>query len=227
MKKFAYFFVVLLILCSFTEPQRPDMEQIKQEVTDPTSKYYYPKLMALYEQNETIMNLDDYRRLYLGYIFEEDFDPYRHTQYSSLVEDLYFKSRHSKSECDNIIKYAELSLKDNPFDLQQIDYLIYALREKGKNNIANIWQYRLNHLLEAIVSTGTGISPEDAWVVTNPQHEYFLLNRLGRVATDYEFLAPGIDHITVAPKTAKDSTEYYFDSGNFLREYSRKFPSAE
>ncbi len=227
MKKFAYLFVVLLILCSFTEPQRPDMEQIKQEVTDPASKYYYPKLMALYEQNETIMTLDDYRRLYLGYIFEEDFDPYRHTQYSSLVEDLYFKSRHSKSECDNIIKYAELSLKDNPFDLQQIDYLIYALREKGKNNIANIWQFRLNHLLEAIVSTGTGVSPENAWVVTNPQHEYFLLNRLGRVATDYEFLAPGIDHITVAPKTAKDSTEYYFDSANFLREYSRKFPSHE
>lgn len=226
MRKLTFFFLLALIVCcSFTEPQRPDMEQIKQEVTDPSSKYYYPKLMALYEQNETIMTLDDYRRLYLGYIFEEDFDPYRHTQYSSLVEDLYFKSRHSKGECDNIIKYAELSLKDNPFDLQQIDYLIYALREKGKNNIANIWQYRLNHLLEAIVSTGTGVSPENAWVVTNPQHEYFLLNKLGRVVTEYEFQAPGIDHITVAPKTAKDSTEYYFDSANFLREYFRKYPS--
>ncbi|MBD5240110.1 MAG: DUF4919 domain-containing protein [Bacteroidales bacterium] len=228
MKRFLPFCLLLgLILCSFTEPQRPDMEQIRREVTDPASKYYYPKLMALYEQNETIMNLDDYRRLYLGYIFEEDFDPYRHTQYSSLVEDLYFKSRHSKGECDNIIKYAELSLKDNPFDLQQIDYLIYALREKGKNNLANIWQYRLNHILEAIVSTGTGVTPDNAWFVTNPQHEYFLLNRLGRVVTGYEFLQPGIDHISVAPKSEKDSVNYYFNSQNFLREYFRKFPAGE
>lgn len=216
--------LIALVLCSFTEPQRPDMDLIKTEVTDPGSQYYYPDLMARYERNETVMNLEDYRHLYLGYIFEEDFDPYRHTQYSSLVEELYYKSRHSKGECDDIIKFAELSLKDNPFDLQQIDFLIYALREKGKHNLANIWQYRLNHLLEAIVSTGTGLSAADAWVVTNPQHEYFLLNKLGRVATGYEFLAPGIDHITVAPKTAKDSTEYYFNSRNFLKEYARKYP---
>lgn len=224
MKRFPLLLIAALLLCAFTEPQRPDMQQIRSEVTDPASVYYYPALMERYERNETVMTLDDYRRLYLGYIFQEDFDPYRHTQYSSLVEELYFKSRHSKGECDSIIKYAELSLKDNPFDLQQIDYLIYALREKQKNNIANIWQYRLNHLLEAIVSTGTGIDPDNAWYVVSPQHEYFLLNKLGRTATDYEFLSPWFDHITVAPRTAKDSVNYYFNNRYFLEEYQRKFP---
>ena len=64
-------------LMGFREPEVPDMEQIRAEVTDPASAYYYPKLMARYERNETVMTLDDYRRLYLGYIFEEDFNPYR------------------------------------------------------------------------------------------------------------------------------------------------------
>ncbi len=52
--------------------------------------------------------------------------------YAGLIEELYYKSRHSRSECDSIIKYAELSLQDNPFDLRQINFMIYALREKQK-----------------------------------------------------------------------------------------------
>lgn len=228
MKKLVYLLGALaavIALSAFRDPVVPDMEQIRREVSDPASKYYYPKIMRAYERNETVMTLDDYRRLYLGYMFEEDFNPYRTSAYANIVEELYFKSQHSKSECDRIIKYAELSLKDNPFDLQQIDYLIYALREKKKNNIANIWQYRLNHLLEAIVSTGTGLDRKQPWIVVSPQHEYFLLNRLGHVAQNFEFEAPGIDHITVAPKSAKDSTDYYFNNLYFLKEYRKKFPA--
>lgn len=221
------FIIALVVLCSFTDPVKPDMDAVRREVTDPTSRNYYPKLMARYERNETIMSLDDYRLLYLGYLFEEDFDPYRHTNYSQLVQELYFKSHHSKGECDSIIKYAELSLKDNPFDLQQIDYLIYALREKKKNNLANIWQYRLNHLLEAIVSTGTGTDTASPWVVTIPQHEYFLLNKLGRTVVDYEYLPPYFDHITAAPKGPKDSIDFYFNSHEMLKEYYRKYPKSD
>lgn len=219
--------VVLVTLTAFREPEAPDMDKIRSEVTDPSSAYYYPKLMARYERNETVMTLDDYRRLYLGYIFEEDFNPYRTSPYAGLVEELYFKSHHSKSECDQIIKYADLSLKDDPFNLQQIDYLIYALREKKKNNLANIWQYRLNHLLEAIVSTGTGLDRDHAWYVINPQHEYFLLNRMGHVAKAFEFEVPWFDHIVVEPKSAKDSTDYYFNSRHFLEQYRLKYPAGE
>lgn len=227
MKKLIPLFLIFIAVCAFKGPEKPDMEQIRREVTDPKSPYYYPSLMARYEQNETIMGLDDYRRLYLGAIFEEDFDPYRTSPYANIVEELYFKSQHSKSECDRIIEYAQLSLQDNPFDLQQIDYLIYALREKKKNNLANIWQYRLNHLLEAIVSTGTGLDTAGAWYVISPLHEYFLLNRMGRTAVDFNFVAPSFDHITVAPKGQKDSTEYYFNSAHFLNEYRLKHPETE
>lgn len=214
---------LILMLSAFRDPVAPDMEAIHREVTNPESKYYYPRLMSEYERNETIMTAEDYRYLYFGYIFEEDFHPYRTSPNSHIVEVLYYKSQHTKSECDSIIKLAEQSLKDNPFDLQQMDYLIYALREKKKNNLANIWQFRLNHLLEAIVSSGTGLDMENAWYVVSPQHEYFLLNRLGHTAQHYEYIAPGIDHITVAPKSAKDSTDYYFNSSYFVQEYNRKF----
>lgn len=229
MKKLLLALVALLTLApgiNALDPVKPDMDSIRAAVLNPESPFYYPALMKRYESRDTTMGLEDYRHLYLGAIYEEDFTPYRRGQFSDLVEQLYYKSIHTKSECDNIINYAQKALNDNPFDLQQIDYLIYALREKKKTNTANIWQYRLNHILEAIVSTGTGMDTLNAWYVISPQHEYFLLNHMGRVATDYNFQAPWYDVITVAPgEKSKKAEKYYFNSRYFLQEYRMKYPT--
>lgn len=204
--------------------EKPDMAQIEQMVNDPDSKYYYPKLMAKYERRDTSMQHDEYRLLYYGFMFQEDFDPYRRSDYSDIVDDLYYRSEHSRSECDSIIKYAELSLRDNPFDLQQINFLIYALREKKKNHLANIWQYRLNHLIQAIVSSGTGLDKDNAWYVINPRHEYNIINFKGYVADSQEFISPYYDYITIEKKTDKDPAGFYFNIKNLLDEYYRKHP---
>ena len=204
--------------------ERPDMEQIKREVTDPASKYYYPKLMEMYERNETIMNLQDYRHLYYGYLFQEDFNPYRHSEVSSKNESLYYKSKHTRAELDSIISYAREALKDNPFDLSQMNFMIYALRERGKVNLANIWQYRLNHLLQAIVSSGTGADKDNALYVINPRHEYNIINFQNAVAKHQEYEEPYFDRIDVEKKGGKESGTYYFNIRNLLEEYYRKFP---
>lgn len=204
--------------------EKPDMDKICLEVNNPASKYYYPKLMAEYERNDTAMQLEDYRHLYYGYVFQEDYDPYRKSEFSKVVEDLYYIDKHTRAECDTIIKYAELSLKDNPFDLQQINFLIYALREKKKINLANIWQYKLNHLLEAIVSTGTGLDQDNAWYVIIPKNEYNIINFKGYIALSQEFVAPFYDHIFIEKKTDKDPDGFYFNIEYILKEYNRKNP---
>ena len=204
--------------------EKPDMEKIKREVNDPASQYYYPKLMKMFNSNDTSMTLDQFRHLYLGYVFQEDYNPYRRSDYSSKVEDLYFKENHTQAECDTIIKYAEKSLMDDPFDLRQMSFLIYAYREKKKNNMANINQYKLNHLLEAIVSTGTGLDKDNAWVVINPQHEYNLLNFKNYIAESQEDAPPHFDYITVKQKDSKDPKGFYFNVRYVLEEYYRKFP---
>ncbi|MGN1172438.1 MAG: DUF4919 domain-containing protein, partial [Muribaculaceae bacterium] len=59
-----YIFLTIILLPVFSTAkekkiniEKPDMEQIRRDVLDPASKYYYPKLMRQYEQNETIMTL--------------------------------------------------------------------------------------------------------------------------------------------------------------------------
>lgn len=212
------------------EPVTPNLEEIRSQVTDPSSPWYYPKLMKRYEQNETVMNLEDYRHLYYGYLFQEDFNPYRHNEASTKNESLYYKTKHTRAELDSIISYAETSLDDNPFDLSQMNFLIYALRARGKVNRASIWQYRLNHLIQAIISSGTGADAEHAWYVINPRHEYNIINFQNAVVKSQSYQEPYFDVIDVEKKDAKGkvSTEpYYFNIKNMLEEYYRKFPEEQ
>lgn len=233
-----YFYLILFVSCfavsvsgapkeKKVKVETPNMGKICESVNDPHSKYYYPKLLKKYETNDTTMQHDEYRHLYYGYIFQEDYNPYRRSEFSDKIESLYYKTKHSRAECDTIIKYAELSLKDNPFDLQQMNFLIYALREKKKIHLANIWQYRLNHLLEAIVSSGTGLDQENAWYVVIPKNEYTLINSLGYIADSQEFVNPYFDYITIQKKKDKDPAGFYFNVKNILEEYYRKYPDEE
>lgn len=207
--------------------ERPDLAKIRQETYDRSSIYYYPRLMQEFHRNDTLMKLDKYRRLYLGYMFQEDYNPYRPSEYATRLEGEYEKPDLTRQECDSVIKYAEMSLANNPFDLKQMMYLMEALRIKGKTNLANIWQYKLNYILMAIVSTGTGMDEEKAWYVIEPQHEYVLLNLMGYMVDNHQFFEPGYEFISVRDPAGQDAGGFYFNIKTILEEYYRKFPEGE
>lgn len=205
--------------------EKPDMEQIKRETLDRTSPYYYPRLMKEFLRNDTAMKIDKYRRLYLGYIFQEDYDPYRSSERSINYAATLAKAKNlTRQECDSVIVYAEAALADNPFNMGEMVMLINALRGKGKTNLANIWQYKLNYLLMAIVSTGTGEDEENAWYVIEPQHEYVLLNMMNHTVADHVFYDPSFEFITVKDPSGKDAGGYYFNIGPLLEQYYLKHP---
>ena len=208
----------------------PDLEEIRSRVTDINDEYYYPKLRKIYQQNDTVMTPEQYRYYYLGYLFQEDFNPYRVSQFSAIPDSLSFKQNHTSQECDSIIKYAELSLDDNPFDLKQMSFLIYALNMKKKHMRAKIWQYRLENILNTIKNTGTGENPDSAWYVISPEHEYALINAMNYTAVGYDGSIPGIDYISVKIDVPKGQRQrgkvhegFYFNVKNLQEEYNRKF----
>lgn len=203
--------------------EKPDMEKIRHEVTDPNSRYYYPRLMEEFQRNDTLMKIDKYRRLYLGYVFQEDYTPYRSGEHPLKYEHEVTKKL-SRQECDSVIADAEVALGDNPFNMREMVMLINALREKGKTNLANIWQYKLDYLLMAIISTGTGENVGNAWYVIEPQHEYVLLNMMDYLVDSHEFKEPYYEHITVKDEKGNPRGDFYFNIKNMLEEYYRKHP---
>ena len=203
--------------------KKVDFDHIKEVITNPKNAYYYPKLMTAYNSNDTTLSIEAWRNFYYGYTFQEDYNPFRESIYCNVVEQLYYKQPHSRAECDSIEKYADKSLKDNMFDLNQMNFYIYVLKEKKKHARAAVWQYRLDRLIAAIMSSGKG-TKEEPWVVIAPEHEYNIINFLGFVATDHETLDGGIDYIKVQPVAGKSAEGFYFDISRMMQIAALKFP---
>lgn len=203
-----------------------DFEKIKQETLDKNSIYYYPKLVRSFKSNDTIMNFEAYRELYYGFVFQEDYNPFRVTNFEGEdeVEELYYRQDLTREECDRIEEYAVMALDNNLLDIDQLNNYIYALKQKKKYARAAVRQYRLDKLVAAIMSSGRGTEAEP-WVVIFPEHEYNIINLLGYVAKEHIEMDGGIDCIKAVREDDNSKTkDFYFDVAKMLQETARKFP---
>lgn len=206
----------------------PDLEAISMASTDPESDRYYPKLNKRFMANDTTMTDEDFQYFYYGTLFQEDYDPYRPTfspKQLEVLKPIYLKENQSRSERQMILDYAVAALEDNPVNIQQLVHRIYVYEKNGKYDLAKIWQYKLNHILLVIASSGTGLDAENARVVVYPEHEYDFLNIAGLTATGQRFEEPHYDYIIVKQRNQNDAEGYYFDISEMLRQYFLKHPS--
>ena len=206
---------------------KPDLEKIKRDINDRSSKYYYPRLMEEYLSNDTTMKLDKFRNLYLGYMFQEDYEPYRPSTAPEMNTPLYHSTNPTSAQCEEIIANAKKALASNPFDLRQMSAMAMAYKLLGHTNLAKIWQYKINNILYTIVSTGTGEDDAHAWYVIEPQHEYVLLNYMGFQVTNHLFYDPYYEYLTVIDFKENKKGGFYFNLQPLLQEYYRKFPDED
>lgn len=203
--------------------KQPDFNAIKKEVNDPRSPYYYPTLVQKYNSNDTTMTDDEFRYYYLGYTFQEDYNPYRTSEFAHQIDHLYKQNKKlSVAEYENLVKFAKQTLNDDPFDLRQINILIHGLKGLNRYRDAAIWQYRLDHLIDAIISTGDGTTPETAWHVIYPNHEYIILNCLGMKGVDFVFVEPYYDYVEIEKNTRRIEG-FYFNVKRILDVYTQKY----
>ena len=220
--------VIMLLLGATAYAQDSDMEQpdfnaIKKEVNDPRSPYYYPTLIQKYNSNDTTMTDDEFRYYYLGYTFQEDYNPYRTSEFAHQIDHLYKQNKkQSVAEYENLVKFAKQTLDDDPFDLRQINILIHGLKGLKRYRDAAVWQYRLDHLIDAIISTGDGTTPETAWHVIYPNHEYIILNCLGMKGVDFVFVEPYYDYVEIEKNTRRIEG-FYFNVKRILDVYAQKY----
>lgn len=253
-------FLVVGVLTVFSRTtSHPDFKTIKAETLNPESRYYYPRLLASFlNQADTTLTDDEYHYLYYGTMFQDDYNPYRPNRYTSelsATEPLYLKAPETltRNEKEQIRSTAELILSDNPFNLRQLSYKVYALDKLQKNNLAKIWRHKLTHLLSVIFNSGTGVDKEHAFVITYPSNEIELFNIFGGVVQGMEFEEPYYEKVTVVfpQRTERDSQSgvlpdeaidaqsrstvlstkttdpkvYWFDLHHVLEQYYEKHPS--
>ena len=232
-----YFLIILGLCCIAVHAAadakaalgKPDLESIADATTNPESPLYYGRLLHEFLRNDTTMTPEEFQAFYYGTLFQEDYDPYRPAVNPKLLEELqpiYAKEKRTRADREKMLDYAMQVIENNPVDLRQLTNRIFVYEQNGKTDLARIWQYKLNHLLLVIASSGSGVDKENARIVVYPQNEYDFLNLSGSTAVSSHFDPAGYDVIS-ASKNGGTPTSHYFDIRESLHQYFLKHPSED
>ena len=116
MKKLLVLFIWLFAI-SFAWGQsisNVDFDEIKVEIKDSTSKYYYPKLKKKICNQDSSLTVEEYHHLYYGNVFQKYYQPYGISHLKkSLTEEYKIK------DYDKVFEIGLQVLEENPVDLNE------------------------------------------------------------------------------------------------------------
>lgn len=179
MKTF-FLLVVFVFIAQITIAQKlfkaPEYDLIQKEIQDSTSLFYYPKLMARLKASDTTLSPIEYRFLYYGYIYQPNYQPYWNSPEEEELIKYYRSPKIKAKDYAEIIRLISKSIDAFPFDLRQMNFLTYVLHLKGDSVESVKISKKFSGIVDAILSTGDGLTCETSFHVINVSHEYVLLN---------------------------------------------------
>ena len=201
----------------FTEP---DYESVKEAVSDLSSSSYYPKLMKRYLNHDVTLTADEFRLLYYGFVYQDNYEPYSLEMERNELSPYLEKDVLDAKECDDIINDANRSMINYPFNFHLLRMAVYALHMKGEHAEADKRLRMLNGVIDAILSSGDGKTMRTAFHVIYTQHEYEIVNILGYNA-EYQTLNNNWDIINISKNSDKIPV-LYFNIGEMLDVYRKR-----
>lgn len=216
-------FLTLCATLSAQEIAAPDYKAIRTQIQNAKGPNYYPTLMRRYLANDTTLSMEQYRALYYGFTLQEDFVPYQSQRKELLdVRHRLTASKGSPKVCPEAVQVSMSALDDNPFDLVAISTLSFAYLQLKDTVSYHLWNDKQNSLLDAILSSGDGETPESAIYVTNIEHEYEVLNRLGLRVEKDSLCNEQMEYIRVK-ENAEDIPGIYFNFGACRSVYRKRY----
>lgn len=195
---------------------KPDYKKIESAVSDKDSKSYYPVLMDRYTKSDTTLTKEDFRLLYYGSFFKSSYSPYGHSDYNDSIRPVLAKDSLSASDYDTLIKYEKLVLEKFPFNMRDLNILEFAYKRKGNIELVKQIAFKLDNVIETILSTGDGRTEETAWHVVSVEHEYDIIRMLGlKFGGEQSLTNKACDYLTLE-KNKNDIKGFYFDVSKIL-----------
>lgn len=158
------------------------LETVQAMVSDPSGVYFYPKLVAQFQQAPQKMVNTDFLMLYYGFMFMESYDPFAHFAIEDSLTALNAQARHQEA-----LQLANELLLTNPVSIFGNIEKAIALnglgeQARGLDSTAYFQQsyeylerYRI--LVETMERAGVGSSYEKPIVLITPKDAQAILRR--------------------------------------------------
>ena len=183
MKKFVFVFLLIVggLTVSAQPPfKAPNYKSIRKNIENSSSDFYYPKLMGRYQNGDSTLTREERRHLYFGYVFHPNYVPLDTSSYNkSLMETLSQKESFTTVDYNRLIDDADALLREDPFNLRALNtkLIVYAQQDNVPEYKKAIQQRKV--VLDAIVSSGDGLTKKTAYHVIKVAHEYDFLSCIG------------------------------------------------
>lgn len=221
-------FIVFFLMSSTSvfsqhlEVEKPNYRKIEKNIEKKKSNLFYESLMARYLEADSTLTIEEKRHLYYGYIYHERYSPYSHSDYYDSLNLILQNEKRSKTGLNKIKKFGDSILYENPFDLRAINLQLYALEQIGDKKLFDKKLIQLQTVIDAILSSGNGMSKKDAFYVIYISHEYDILDILGYEFGGTQSLQGHFDVLNLAENEA-EIENLYFDISPSLNSLSNMF----
>lgn len=208
--------LLFLILSAGTYAQsqdfkKPDFDLIEKNSTDKKSPLHYDKLFDRFNRADSTMTIEERRHLYYGYSFRDDYSPYGSSDAQEELNEILQTGDTGKETLEKLLEVTEKVLKDNPFSIRLREYRIFAFKELGMLKESSDEELRASIIIDAILSTGDGTSPETCFYVINTGNEYEIIDLLGFEFGGTQELTQDVqDYLTLA-ENSYNIEGLYFD----------------
>jgi len=162
--------------------EKPDYEQIKLNIENKQSNFYYSKLWGRFQQGDSTMTLDEKRHLYYGYVFHKKYSPYSDAHDYKQVNAILNKEKPTKKEWEKLVSLLNTSLSAEPFSCRYLYYQSIAYNALKKSVDADKNFKKIRSIVDALLSTGDGLLKETAIhvIAVSNEYDYLFLNNLSR-----------------------------------------------
>ena len=202
--------------------KKPDYEEIKVNIENEQSDFYYSKLWDKFQQGDETMTLDEKRHLYYGYAVNKKYSPYSYAPNAQQVSAILKKEELTAKEWEELLSLLNTSLSTEPFSCRYLYYQSIAYNALNKPADAEKSINKMTCIADALVSTGDGLSKETAIHVIDVSNEYDHLFLNGFSAKSQSLIDGGYDLLNLNPNDA-GLEEMWFDVSKPITEFNKTF----
>jgi hypothetical protein len=203
MRRISFFIIAFLFVSiaygQINKPKEPNCNRNERLISSKNSQFYYPELMKRFLSSDTSLTLKEKSLLYYGFVFQDEFKNDRNRLYRDSLRIFFAVDSLTNMDAEKIIQFSDSILAVNPFNLRALNYRAYAFDYQKKSERTKGVIFRMNVVLEAILNSGYGLSPDSPFYVIRESDEYAVINAMGFLfAGKHEKIDGKYDYLTIS-----------------------------
>jgi hypothetical protein len=154
-------------------------KKLRKEIQKKKSPFYYPDLYQRYIDLDTSLTTEEFRYLYYGYTYQDEYSPYGIPELRDSLVSYLGRDELLRPEYEVAARIGRELLTGNPFRLRETFIVAVAYEMAGDAKMSSIYFSYYEKQVDAIMTTGDGLSTNTAFVVIYVQDEYEMMEVLG------------------------------------------------